>query len=207
VIPRLFYITDSQRGSGGRDLREVVEQAQRGGVDAVIVRERALSSAALGELLLQLTPLRSSGLRVLVSRRCDMVRAFELDGVQLARDAVSVATARTWLGPDCTIGYSAHTAPEARQAARDGADYVTLSPIFATGSKPGAPGQGLAWLREALVGLQIPALALGGVTAERTREILGAGAWGVAAVSAIGAACDIRGAAAEFRRAITEYTK
>jgi thiamine monophosphate synthase len=88
--------------------------------------------------------------------------------------------------------------------AGEGADYVTLSPIHATGSKPGLRGRGTEWLRESLVDLGIPALALGGVTPGRTQEILKSGAWGVAAVSAIGSAPDVARAASEFREAILE---
>jgi thiamine-phosphate pyrophosphorylase len=88
--------------------------------------------------------------------------------------------------------------------AKEGASYVTLSPIYPTASKPGVPARGPGWLAEAIKGLGIPALALGGMTAARTREVLEAGAWGIAAVSAIGAAPDVELAAREFRNAIWE---
>ncbi len=199
MIPRLFYITDGDRGTAGRPLESVIERAFEGGVEAVVLRERSLETGALVRLIDALDALRARGLRVLVSRRLDLARAIGLDGVHLAADAVDVATARGWLGPEAWIGYSAHSGGEARDAAARGADYVTLSPIRATSSKPGARGRGTAWLRESLVGLRIPALALGGVTAGHTDEILKAGAWGVAVVSAIGAAPDVAAAASAFR--------
>jgi thiamine-phosphate pyrophosphorylase len=127
-----------------------------------------------------------------------------MDGVHLAADAIPVAEARSWLGPEALIGYSAHSAGEARRVEQSGASYVTLSPIYPTGSKPGAPGRGESWLAEATSKLGIPALALGGLHPSRVPGVLGAGAWGVAAVSALGAAADIEAAAREFAAALLE---
>jgi thiamine-phosphate diphosphorylase len=202
TIPRLCYITDGERGTAGRPLREVIERAAEGGVDAVILREREAPVAHWRALCTALAAARRRGLRLIASRRLDLARALALDGVQLTADAVDVATARAWLGPRALLGYSAHSAEEARRAAAAGASYVTYSPIFPTDSKPGAAAQGVAGLAAALRDLPIPALALGGLTPERTAEVLAAGAWGVAAVSAIGAAPDPAAAARAFRRAL-----
>lgn len=196
-------MSDGARGTAGRPLAQVIASAAAGGVDAVVLRER-LTGSGWAALLEALAPLRERGLRVLASRRLDVARAFALDGVHLAADAVPVALARRWLGPDAAIGYSAHSGAEARRAAEQGASYVTLSPIYPTDSKPGAPGHGCRWLAEAVHDLPVPALALGGVTPERAREVLEAGAAGVAAVSALGAADDVRKAAAEFREVMRE---
>lgn len=200
MIPRLLYMTDGTRGTGGRPQVDVIRAAFEGGLQAVVVRER--DPAELIRLLELLEPLRRDGLRVIASRRLDLVRALGLDGVHLATDAVPVARARAWLPPGTTIGYSAHSGAEARRAAAAGADYVTLSPIHATTSKPGVRAQGTGWLRESLIGLDIPTLALGGVTPGNTEEILATGAWGIAAVSAIGAAPDVAQATGAFREAI-----
>jgi len=205
VIPRLVYITDGERGTGGRPLAAVIAAAARGGVEAVVLRERALDDRAFGELVAELQPLRPA-LRVLVSRRLDLAAGFELDGVQLAADAVAVAEARAWLGADALIGYSAHSGAEARAAAHAGASFATLSPIYPTESKPAAEAMGVRWLAKAVREAGLPVLALGGLTPGRSVETLSAGASGVAAVSAIGAVSDIEAAAREFRRAITENT-
>lgn len=207
MIPRLCYITDARRGTAGRPLRDVICQAAQGGVGLVVLRERNLPDAELGALLEALVPLRKSGLKLVASRRLDLARGYGLEGVHLAADAIPVREARAWLGPQALIGYSAHSGDEARQAAKEGASYVTLSPIYPTSSKPGAPGRGCAWLADATQDLDLPALALGGLTPGRTREVLEAGAWGVAAVAAIGAAPDVELAAREFRNALLENTR
>lgn len=206
MIPRLCYLTDGARGTGGRPLPEVARQAVRGGVEMVVIRERGLSGARLGALAEALLPLREKGVRLLVSRRLDVALAYGLDGVHLAADAVPVARARRRLGPDALIGYSAHSGAEARAVAGEGASYVTLSPIYPTESKPGAEAKGASWLGEAVSGLRIPALALGGVTPERVGEVVRSGAWGIAAVSAIGAAPNVEGAARMMQDAIEEAT-
>ncbi|MFI5314360.1 MAG: thiamine phosphate synthase [Myxococcota bacterium] len=204
MIPRLAYWSDGERGRGGRDQIELIERLARGGVELVVLRERDWSASEWSDCAARLAPLRSRGLRVLASRRLDLTRALALDGVQLGADAVPVADARAFLGRDALIGYSAHEPGEARRAAEAGASYVTLSPIFATSSKPEAEPRGCAWLRSALAGLPVPALALGGVTAARVAELRAAGAWGVVAVSALGAAADPEAAAREFRRALAD---
>ncbi len=204
MIPRLCYITDAARGTAGRPQAEVIARAFRGGATMVVLRERQRDAASWRTLVTELAPLRGQGLRLLASRRLDLARALELDGVHLAADAVPVDEARAWLGPEACIGYSAHAGDEARAAARAGASYVTLSPIHATPSKPGVPGRGLDWLARATRGLEVPALALGGMTPERVGPALSAGAWGVAAVSAIGAADDPERAARAFVQALGE---
>lgn len=204
MIPQLCFMSDGARGTGGRPLLDVIEALARGGVELVVLREREWTGARWTDAARRLEPARARGLRVVASRRLDVARALGLDGVHLGREAVPVREARDFLGPAALIGYSAHDGAEARRAAADGASYVTLSPIYATDSKPGSPGRGPDWLRAETRDLPVPALALGGLTAARTREVLAAGAFGVAAVGALGAAPDPEAAAREFRRALAD---
>jgi len=189
----------------------MIQLAARGGVGAVLLREFERSDEQLAKLCDGLRPLRRQGLRVLMSRRLDLACALGLDGVQLTADSIPIGEAREWLAARVPamarawIGYSAHSRDEARAAASAGADYVTLSPIFATDSKPGAAPRGLAWLADAIRDLPIPALALGGLTPELGRSVLEAGAWGIAAASGIGAAPDVEAAARAFHQSIGEY--
>ena len=206
MIPRLCYISDGERGTAGRPLAEVIHLAAKGGVGLVVLRERSLSDARLGELVASLASVRRDGLRLVISRRLDLARAHGLDGVHLAADAVPTPVARRWLGPQALIGYSAHSGEEARQVATAGANYVTLSPIYPTSSKPGAEPRGTEWLARATADLAIPALTLGGITAERVGAVVRAGAWGVAVVSGVGAAPNVEEAAREMNRAMEEAT-
>ncbi len=200
-------MTDGKRGSGGRKLANVIKAAVDGGVQMVVIRERERSTAKLAELIQEVIPLRRAGTKLLISRRADLALAFGLDGVHLGGDAAPIAEVRRQLGPGAWIGYSAHEGAEAKRAADDGADYVTLSPIYTTASKPGVAARGLEWLRQSCRLLDIPVLALGGVTLERVPELIRAGASGVAVVSAIGAAPDVRTAAENFNLTILEQTE
>ena len=201
MIPRLCYITDVERGTAGRPLEWVIREAAAGGLDMVMLRDRGAPVEVWRRLCDALSAERRKGLRVVVSRRLDVARALRLDGVHLAADALPVGLARAWLGNEALLGYSAHSAEEALDAERAGASYVTLSPIYATGSKPGASGRGIDWLGKATCRTSLPVLALGGVTPPRAPSVLAAGAWGIAAIEAIGAASDVRGAAEAFRTA------
>ena len=197
-------MSDGARGTGGRPLLDVIEALARGGVELVVLRERDWTGTEWTEAARRLEPARARGLRVVASRRLDVARAFHLDGVHLGREAVPVREARDFLGADALIGYSAHDGEEARRAAADGASYVTLSPVYATDSKPEAPARGSDWLRTESRDLPVPVLALGGLTAARVGEVLAAGAFGVAAVGALGAAPDPEAAAREFHRALAD---
>jgi thiamine-phosphate pyrophosphorylase len=177
------------------------------GVDWVQVRERALSGAALLALTDDVRAAAARGARarggsarVLVNRRLDVAQAAGADGVHLGGDAVSPADARALLGELAWIGVSAH-APEEIDP-RSGASYAHLAPIFAPLSKNSSrPPLGLEPLRRAAA-RGLPVLAQGGVTPERTRAILAAGAAGVAVTGSVLAAGDAAAAARALREAL-----
>jgi thiamine-phosphate pyrophosphorylase len=195
-------ITDRHR-SRGRRVEEVVAAAVAGGVDRVQIREKDLPTRDLMALVRAVRRL-GAGARLLVNERIDVALATGADGIHLGKSTLPVAAARR-VAPGLEIGYSAHSLEEARAAEREGASFVTFSPIYETASKgsEGAPPQGIAALREVCRALGIPVLALGGVTAPRVPEVLAAGAGGVAVVSAITEAADIEAAA----RAIVRCTQ
>jgi thiamine-phosphate pyrophosphorylase len=184
-------------------VEEVVAAAVAGGVDRVQIREKDLPTRDLMALVRAVRRL-GAGARLLVNERIDVALATGADGIHLGKSTLPVAAARR-VAPGLEIGYSAHSLEEARAAEREGASFVTFSPIYETASKgsEGAPPQGIAALREVCRALGIPVLALGGVTAPRVPEVLAAGAGGVAVVSAITEAADIEAAA----RAIVRCTQ
>lgn len=188
-------------------LEAVVEAAVAAGVDWLQVRERSLGGAALCALTQSvLTSARRGAarrrgrVRVLVNRRVDVALATGADGVHLGWDGVPPATARTLLGDAALIGISAH-APEEIEAS-SGASYAHLAPIFAPLSKSSERAPlGLAVLARA-AGRGVPVLAQGGITPERARQVIAAGAAGIAVTGALLAADDVAAAAQDFRRAL-----
>jgi thiamine-phosphate pyrophosphorylase len=123
-----------------------------------------------------------SGGAVFVNDRVDVALVAGARGVHLPANGLPTRAARRLLGSDQILGRSAHSADEARKAFDDGADYVFLGPIWETSSHPGQRPLGLNVLRGFS---SLCVVAIGGVTAERAAECRDAGAWGVAAISAL----------------------
>ncbi|NTU51419.1 MAG: thiamine phosphate synthase, partial [Candidatus Aminicenantes bacterium] len=123
-------------------------------------------------------------------------------GVHLGQDDIPVPLARRILGPGGTIGVSVNTPEEARRAELEGADYVGAGPAFATASKEtGLPVLGPEGVGRIKRAVGIPVVAIGGIGAGNAAAIAGAGADGIAVISAILGATDARRAAAELRKA------
>ncbi len=151
-------------------------------VDWVQVREKEMGGRALTELVRGLV---GRGPRILVNGRVDVALAAGAAGVHLPAGSVEPWRWRAWVGAGFLIGVSCHSVTDVVRAEAEGADYVYLSPVYASPSKPGyGPAIGLAVLGEACRRVRIPVLALGGVDEERGEECVRAGAAGFASISA-----------------------
>jgi len=200
-VLRLYLVTDRDL-AGGRPLAEVVERAVRGGATAVQLREKSLGAgrflAEVGELKRSLA---GTGVPLFVNDRVDVALAAGADGVHVGQDDLPAAEARRLVGPGVLLGVSVATPEEARRALADGADYVSVSPVFLTPTKPDAEVavglEGVARIRKAVPDAAV--LAIGGIDARNARAVVAAGADGVAVVSAIMAAMDPQAAAAAIR--------
>ena len=184
--PPLLVITD--RTMTKRPLIQVVEAAFKGGCRWLMLREKDLDGDARDALAREIIDLaKPYGARVTVNR--DPVAGAH--GVHLPQGCAVPGR------HDGLIGVSAHDLDEARRAAEAGADYITLSPIFPSASKPGyGPALGLDGLRRVAARLAIPIVALGGVGADNAAACLEAGAAGVAVMGGVMAAADPQAATA-----------
>jgi thiamine-phosphate pyrophosphorylase len=127
-----------------------------------------------------------AGVVFVVNDRLDVAIASEADGVHLGQDDFPIPLARTILGNDKIIGGSAVTLEETEKCLEEGADYVGFGPVFPTSSKDDAgPAAGLDFLKQAVEAVSIPIITIGGVSAENTPEVIRAGAWGIAVISAV----------------------
>lgn len=185
----LLVITD--RKAAARPLIDVVAAALDGGCRWIMVREKDLDATALSALVGEIVGLGERyGARISVNANAAVARSCGAAGVHLPAGH-DVGEARAAFGPGALIGVSAHSLAEAQNAARAGADYVTISPVFASASKPGyGPALGLGGLGRIVAEVAIPALALGGVTARTAADCLRAGATGVAVMGAVMRAAD-----------------
>jgi len=193
---RLYLVTDRHQVREG-DLVSAVEAALSAGVRAVQLREKDLPGGELYELALRLREVTSRhGARLLINDRADVARAVKADGVHVPRSGLPLRVMRELVGEEMLIGASTHSLGEAREAEADGADFLTLGPVFATPSKARyGPPIGLAPVEQASCNVSIPIFAIGGIDADRVREVLRRGAFGVAVISAVLAADDVGAAA------------
>ncbi|MGE5190044.1 MAG: thiamine phosphate synthase [Gemmatimonadota bacterium] len=196
---RVYLVTDRRQARGG-DILAAVAAALDGGIRAVQLREKDLGGRdlfRLAEAMRRLTARYAA--RLLVNDRLDVAYAAGADGVHLGGGSIPVGEARALLGTRALIGRSAHTIGEAVAAERDGADFATFGPVYATPSKAAyGPPVGVAALAAACAAVTIPVFALGGVGPANMNEALRAGAFGVALISGVVAAADPRAAAAEL---------
>ena len=200
-VPPLLVISD--RRQARRPLEEIAEAAFAGGCRWFSLREKDLPSAERRALLGALMVLgRRNGATVTVHEDIDAAVAAGADGVHLPSGG-SPKAARSRL-PGALIGASAHSAEEASALLRAGADYVTVSPVFLTESKPGyGPALGLDDLARIVTQASGPVIALGGISAETAPLCLAGGAQGVAVMGEVMRAADPRAAVEAILRAIS----
>ncbi len=196
---RLLLVTDPRP-----DLAARVAAAVRGGVDVVQLRDKRASGEARETLLPLAGELREicarGGALFTINDDVELARLSGADGVHVGAEDEPVARVRQALGPDAVIGRSAGSVGEAREAVRDGADYLGVGTVFATPTKPDAEVAGLALVREvARAGLTLPWFAIGGVSRETAPEVVAAGAPGFAVVRAVLDADDPEAAARALR--------
>lgn len=176
--------------------------ARLAGADYLQLREKDLSAGELYNLARQIKQVLPGTTRLLVNDRLDVALAAGADGVHLGENSLPPAAARRILGPDKILGVSVHSPDSAIQAAAAGADYLLFGHIFPTASKAGLPPRGLAALEQVVASVDIPVIALGGITVHRVAGCLAAGAGGVAVMSAVMAARDPAAAVAALRQAL-----
>ncbi|HUG15924.1 MAG TPA: thiamine phosphate synthase [Thermomicrobiales bacterium] len=177
-IPRLHLIGPLD-GLTAAEYADVAAAAAEGGVDGVHVR---LPGAAADDVLALARELRGriGNAALIVNDRLDVALVAGADGAQLGERSLSVSDARGLLGDALLIGRSVHDVEGARRTADDGADYLLAGHVFDTISKAGTPGRGLDWLAEIAAAVDVPVIAIGGVTIERIPAVMETGAYGVA---------------------------
>ena len=171
------------------------------GSAAVQLREKDLGDAELLELAEKLSPLcRSAKAPMLINGRVDIAKAARADGVQLPAGGTSLPEARKQLGPGAVIGQSCHTLEEVLAASTGGADFALFGPVWET---PGKKAQGMTALVEAVRATALPVFAVGGVTPQRARRAISAGAHGVACIRAVLGSPNPAAAALDMWKAVT----
>ena len=196
---RLYAVTD-RAWVGQGTLGDQVEQALRGGVTCVQLREKSLGVPAILVEAEEIGALcRSYGVPFLINDRVEIALQCGADGVHVGQKDRAAREVRRLLGPNRILGVSARTVEQAVQAERDGADYLGVGAVFSTSTKADAMPVSDETLQAICRAVSIPVVAIGGIQRENLLSLAGSGVDGVALVSAIFAAPDVETASRELR--------
>jgi thiamine-phosphate pyrophosphorylase len=203
---RLYFVCEAR--PAGRDPRQLLDAALRGGADVIQLREKSPRGAE--ELIAFADSFRRAaadhGALFILNDRPELVAACGADGVHLGQGDMPIAEARELAGPEALIGLSTHSTEQvdrARQAESvDRPDQLSVGPVWSTPTKPGRPATGLGLVRYAARTVSIPWFAIGGIDAHNVQEVAGAGAQRIVVVRAIRDAEDPEAAARALRQAI-----
>jgi thiamine-phosphate pyrophosphorylase len=193
----LVVITDPDAPAG---LIGAAGAALRGGAPAIQLRGKTLPTSRLLEAAISLRKAtRNAGALLIVNDRIDIAVAVGGDGAHLGDDDLPLEIARRLVPPGFLLGRSVDDAAEAKQAVAAGADYLGAGPVYPTTTKNDTgPVLGLDGLAAIRAAVDVPIVAIGGITAETLDAVLATGVDGVAAIGAVASRPDPAGAAAEF---------
>ena len=198
---RLYAVTDRTWAADEDALLRQVEAAIDGGASIVQLREKHLDPAAFLAEAEQFAALcRRLGAVSIINDSVDAALRSGADGVHVGQGDLEAGSARALLGPDKILGVSAHSVEEALRAQAAGADYLGVGAAFATGTKADARPISRETIRAITAAVDIPVVAIGGITRDNILELRGCGLDGAAVVSALFARPDVRAATAELRR-------
>ena len=198
----LLYAVTDRHWLNGRTLLEVVRESLDGGVTMLQLREKTLEEGAFLEEARALQALcRERHVPFIVNDNVDIARAMGADGVHVGQSDMEALDVRAKLGPDKIIGVSAHSVEEALLAEKHGADYLGVGAMFPTGSKADVQELPYETLKDICAAVSIPVVAIGGISQENVAKLAGSRICGVAVLSAIYAAKNIKSAAEELKAA------
>lgn len=192
----LLYAVTDRSWLNGRTLYEQVEEALKGGVTFVQLREKNLDDTAFLQEAKEIKELCARfHVPFVINDNVDIAAEIDADGVHVGQSDMEAGDVRKKLGPDKIIGVSAQTIEQALRAQAHGADYLGVGAVFPTGSKADAVEVSHDTVREICRAVDIPVIAIGGITRENVIELKGTGICGIAVISAIFAQQDIEEAA------------
>jgi len=200
LVPCLMLITDRRRAGGADALVDAVNEAIEGGVTAVQLREKDLSSEELIPLARRLRAITRNRAVFIVNGPLEVALAVEADGVHLPEEVPTVERPPRPI----LISRSVHSLEAARAAWAECSDYLIAGPIYGTTSHPNAKPAGLPLIESIAGAVAIPVVAIGGITAERVPDVVRAGAGGVAVISSVLSADSPAKAARRLKNALAE---
>ena len=196
----LLYAVTDRHWLDKRSLKEVVKESLDGGVTFVQLREKTLEDDKFLEEAKELKQLcKEYDVPFVINDNVDIAIAMDADGVHVGQSDMEAGNVREKLGPDKIIGVSAQTVEQAVLAEKRGADYLGVGAVFPTGSKDDAVEVSHETLKAICEAVSIPVIAIGGISVGNVKELAGSGIVGIAVISAIYAAEDIKKATEDLK--------
>lgn len=188
----LLYAVTDRMWTGKQTLMEQVEDALKGGVTCVQLREKELDEEAFLQEAMEMKALcERYHVPFFVNDNVEIAVKCKADGIHVGQEDMAAVQVRQKVGEDMMIGVSVHSVEEALEAVRNGADCLGVGAMFSTSTKTDADVLPKEVVREICAAVDIPVVAIGGISKENIAELKGLGVDGVALVSAIFAADDI----------------
>lgn len=202
----LLYAVTDRAWLNGETLCSQVEKAIKGGATFIQLREKNLDQKHFLEEALEIQKLcKKYNVPFVINDNVEIAKEIDADGVHVGQSDMEAGNVRKILGDDKIIGVSAQTVEQALLAQKHGADYLGVGAVFKTGSKDDADDVSHDELQKICEAVDIPVIAIGGISSKNVTELKGRGIVGIAVISAIFAQPDITKATAELK-ALTEKT-
>ena len=197
----LYAVTDRAWLKDGETLADAVEKALKGGTTFLQLREKQLDEDAfLNEAREIKVVCRRYNVPFIINDNVEIAMAVDADGVHVGQSDMEAGDVRAAIGTEKILGVSVQTVEQALLAQERGADYLGVGAVFATGSKDDADDVSHETLQAICTAVDIPVVAIGGITRENMQQLAGRGLAGIAVISAIFAQPDIEAAAADLRK-------
>ncbi|WP_407415929.1 thiamine phosphate synthase [Methanobrevibacter sp.] len=180
----LYLVTDNS--DDVEKFLKTIEEGIKGGVTVVQIREKTAETLDFYNLALKVKKITSKyNIPLIINDRVDIALAIDADGVHVGQSDMPCDVTRQLIGDDKILGVSAATITEAKKAQQDGADYIGTGAVFPTKTKDDAPSVTKEDLKEIVESIDIPVVAIGGITLENASQLTDTGISGLSVVSAI----------------------
>lgn len=194
------YLVTDRRNKTDEEFLNIIEEAIKGGTTIVQLREKTASTKEFYDLALRVKEITSRyDVPLLINDRIDIALAVDSEGVHIGQDDMPADIAREIIGYDKILGVSASTVEEAKKAEIDSADYIGSGAVFPTATKDDADSVSKKELKEIVDSIDIPVVAIGGITVENAHTLKGSGIAGFSVVSAIMSAEDPKEASEKLK--------
>ena len=201
----LLYAVTYRHWLNWQTLYEQVEEALKGGATFIQLREKDLTEEEFLEEAKKIQQLcKKYRVPFIINDNVKLAKEIDADGVHVGQRDMEALDVRAQLGEDKIIGVSARTVEQALLAEKHGADYLGVGAVFQTGTKTDAREVEHSVLKEICTKVDIPVVAIGGITQDNVKELSGSGINGVAVISAIFAQKDIETATAKLKSCVEQ---